>query len=48
MLVDSPIWFKPFKFAVSFVLYSASLAWFISLLEGRLHRSHGGSARRSR
>ncbi|KOV79040.1 hypothetical protein ADL03_38735 [Nocardia sp. NRRL S-836] len=38
VLVDSPIWFKPFKFAVSFVLYSASLAWFISLLEGRLHR----------
>lgn len=38
VLVDSPIWFKPFKFAVSFVLYSASLAWFISLLEGRAHR----------
>ncbi|MGI5501571.1 hypothetical protein [Lentzea sp. CA-135723] len=38
MLVDSPIWFKPFKFAVSFVLYSASLAWFISLLEGRARK----------
>lgn len=38
VLLDSPIWFKPFKFAVSFVLYSASLAWFISLLEGRAHR----------
>lgn len=38
VLVDSPIWFKPFKFAVSFVLYSTSLAWFISLLEGRMHR----------
>lgn len=38
LLVDSPIWFKPFKFAVSFVLYSASLAWFISMLEGRAHR----------
>jgi hypothetical protein len=37
-LLDSPIWFKPFKFAVSFVLYNASLAWFISLLEGRAHR----------
>jgi hypothetical protein len=37
VLVDSPIWFKPFKFAVSFALYSASLAWFTSLLEGRLH-----------
>jgi hypothetical protein len=38
VLVDSPIWFKPFKFAVSFTLYSATLAWFISLLEGRLHK----------
>jgi hypothetical protein len=38
MLLDSPIWFKPFKFAVSFTLYSASLAWFTSLLEGRLRR----------
>lgn len=38
VLVDSPIWFKPFKFAVSFILYSASLAWFISLLEGRAHK----------
>ncbi|MGW4213324.1 hypothetical protein ACWEIJ_35435 [Lentzea sp. NPDC004789] len=38
MLLDSPIWFKPFKFAVSFTLYSASLAWFTSLLEGRLHK----------
>lgn len=41
LLVDSPIWFKPFKFAVSFVLYSASLAWFISLLEGRARRVAG-------
>ncbi|MFC3897205.1 hypothetical protein ACFOWZ_37495 [Lentzea rhizosphaerae] len=38
VLLDSPIWFKPFKFAVSFVLYSASLAWFISLMEGRARR----------
>ena len=38
MLLDSPIWFKPFKFAVSFTLYSASLAWFTSLLPGRLHK----------
>ncbi|MFS8101880.1 hypothetical protein LFM09_32605 [Lentzea alba] len=38
MLLDSPIWFKPFKFAVSFTLYSASLAWFTSLLQGRLHK----------
>ncbi|GGU68475.1 hypothetical protein [Lentzea flava] len=38
VLLDSPIWFKPFKFAVSFTLYSASLAWFTSLLEGRLHK----------
>lgn len=38
MLLDSPIWFKPFKFAVSFTLYSASLAWFTSLLDGRLRK----------
>ncbi|GGZ15657.1 hypothetical protein GCM10010343_48170 [Streptomyces avidinii] len=31
MLVGAPIWAKPFKFAVSFVGYSLSLAWMISL-----------------
>lgn len=38
VLLDSPIWFKPFKFAVSFVLYSATLAWFTSQLSGHLHK----------
>ena len=37
MLVDdrtldgAPIWFKPFKFAVSFALYGATLGWALSL-----------------
>ncbi|MET8310218.1 hypothetical protein [Micromonospora sp. NPDC005173] len=41
MLVDSrvltgvPIWLKPFKFAVSFVLYGTTLAWMLSLLPRR-------------
>ncbi|MER5885789.1 hypothetical protein ABT160_18305 [Streptomyces sp. NPDC001941] len=32
VLVGSPIWFKPFKFSVSFAAYSLSLAWMLSLL----------------
>lgn len=28
----SPVWFKPFKFSVSFVAYALSLAWMLSLL----------------
>ncbi|WP_282693775.1 hypothetical protein [Streptomyces sp. CC208A] len=32
ILVGVPIWSKPFKFAVSFVAYSLSLAWMLSLL----------------
>lgn len=32
VLVDAPIWSKPFKFSVSFVAYSTSLAWMLSLL----------------
>ncbi|WP_128377666.1 hypothetical protein [Streptomyces cavernae] len=32
VLVGAPIWFKPFKFAVSFVAYCLSLAWMLSLL----------------
>ncbi|MFE1350306.1 hypothetical protein ACFW57_37605, partial [Streptomyces sp. NPDC058757] len=31
-LVGAPIWAKPFKFAVSFVVYALSLAWMLSLL----------------
>ncbi|MDI3384717.1 hypothetical protein QIS99_00555 [Streptomyces sp. B-S-A8] len=32
VLVGSPIWFKPFKFAVSFVAYCLSLAWLLAQL----------------
>ncbi|PSL52355.1 hypothetical protein B0I31_11327 [Saccharothrix carnea] len=32
ILVGSPIWFKPFKFAVSFVLYGVTLAWMFTFL----------------
>lgn len=30
-LDGAPIWFKPFKFAVSFALYGATLSWAVSL-----------------
>jgi hypothetical protein len=32
VLAGSPIWYKPFKFSVSFVAYGLSLAWMLSLL----------------
>ncbi|MFG2533374.1 hypothetical protein [Streptomyces sp. NPDC048516] len=32
VLVGAPVWFKPFKFSVSFVAYCLSLAWMLSLL----------------
>jgi len=32
ILVGAPIWLKPFKFAVSFLTYVATLAWMISLM----------------
>ncbi|MEE6258071.1 hypothetical protein [Plantactinospora sonchi] len=32
ILVGAPIWLKPFKFAVSFVIYTVTLAWMISLM----------------
>ncbi|WCN79185.1 hypothetical protein [Micromonospora sp. LH3U1] len=35
VLTGSPIWLKPFKFAVSFVLYGTTLAWMLSLLPRR-------------
>src|ERR1044072_1590279 len=31
ILVGSPIWFKPFKFAVSLALYGVTLAWMLTL-----------------
>ncbi|MFE9748496.1 hypothetical protein ACFYOT_26615 [Saccharothrix saharensis] len=38
ILVGSPIWFKPFKFAVSLCLYGVTLAWMLSLTT-RLRRT---------
>jgi hypothetical protein len=35
VLTGVPIWLKPFKFAVSFVLYAGTLAWMLSLLPAR-------------
>ncbi|PZG18356.1 hypothetical protein C1I95_13725 [Micromonospora craterilacus] len=35
ILTGAPIWLKPLKFAVSFVLYGVSLAWMLSLLRRR-------------
>jgi hypothetical protein len=35
VLTGAPIWLKPFKFAVSFVLYTSTLAWMLSLLPRR-------------
>lgn len=35
VLTGAPIWLKPFKFSVSFVLYAGTLAWMLSLLPRR-------------
>jgi hypothetical protein len=35
VLTGVPIWLKPFKFSVSFVLYGTTLAWMLSLLPRR-------------
>ncbi|GGM46976.1 hypothetical protein GCM10011608_34670 [Micromonospora sonchi] len=35
VLTGVPIWLKPFKFSVSFVLYGITLAWLLSLLRRR-------------
>jgi hypothetical protein len=34
-LLGAPIWLKPWKFSVSFVIYSVTLAWMLSLLPRR-------------
>ncbi|GAA3117755.1 hypothetical protein ACFQ0X_14590 [Streptomyces rectiviolaceus] len=41
VLVGSPIWFKPFKFSVSFVAYGLSLAWMLSLIDRGRGRKAG-------
>ncbi|WP_018330716.1 hypothetical protein [Actinomycetospora chiangmaiensis] len=39
VLGGAPIWAKPLKFSVSFVLYAPTLAWMVSLVRGeRAHR----------
>jgi uncharacterized protein YhhL (DUF1145 family) len=38
IVAGSPIWFKPFKFAVSFALYGVTLAWMLTLTT-RLRRT---------
>lgn len=35
IVTGAPIWLKPFKFSVSFVLYATALAWMLSLLPRR-------------
>lgn len=32
VIADSPIWFKPFKFSLSFAAYCLSLSWMLTLL----------------
>jgi hypothetical protein len=40
-LVGAPLWFKPLKFSLSIMLYSAALAWMLSRLPGRGMRRAG-------
>jgi hypothetical protein len=44
LLGGQPIWAKPFKFSVSFVLYAATLAWMISLVSVPRTRRWAGRA----
>lgn len=41
VVTGAPIWLKPFKFSVSFVLYAATLAWMLSLLPRRSRIAEG-------
>lgn len=41
VLIGVPIWLKPLKFAVSFVLYGTTLAWMLSLLPRRSRVAEG-------
>jgi hypothetical protein len=40
-LLGVPIWLKPFKFAVSLAIYTATLAWLVALVPGRPGRHAG-------
>ncbi|MEV1112780.1 hypothetical protein AB0I95_29645 [Micromonospora sp. NPDC049751] len=44
VLTGAPIWLKPFKFAVSFVVYGATLAWMLSLLPRRSRAAEWAAA----
>jgi hypothetical protein len=39
IVTGAPVWLKPFKFSVSFVLYGGTLAWMLSLLPERSRRA---------
>jgi hypothetical protein len=43
VLLGAPIWLKPFKFAVSFVLYGTTMAWMLSLLPKRSRLASWGA-----
>jgi hypothetical protein len=43
VLLGYPIWLKPFKFSVSFVLYAGTLAWMLSLLPKRSRVAEGSA-----
>jgi hypothetical protein len=40
-LLGAPLWYKPLKFSVSILLYSATLAWMLSRLPGTAMRRTG-------
>lgn len=42
VLGGQPIWAKPLKFSISFVLYATTLAWMISLVSGATPRRWAG------
>ena len=35
LVIGAPVWIKPMKFAVSIILYTGTLAWMLSFVEGR-------------
>jgi hypothetical protein len=41
MLLGAPLWFKPLKFAISFVLYAGTLAWLLGRLRERAMQRAG-------
>lgn len=41
VLLGAPLWFKPFKFAISFVFYGAALAWMLGQLREPAMRRTG-------